>query len=212
MVYISKGDGTFVSGVSYNMGASSAGQSILNVGDFNGDSKTDVAISIAGDNVAGAEIVFLGNGDGTLQTTPKTSGGVVFPDYATIGDFNGDGKLDLVVSAGAVCNGTCTVPAETSLFVGNGDGTFQAPAVVFAGVGQVIAADVNGDGKLDVILEQFQPAVGRIYLGAGNGTFTDSNNYILNFTADMSFVATGDFNSDGKVDIAMGNAVLIGKG
>jgi hypothetical protein len=78
LVYISNGDRTFKSGVPYNLGVTPAYAPILSVGDFNSDNKTDVALSIAG-SPAGEEIVFLGNGDGTFQTTPKTSAGASNP-------------------------------------------------------------------------------------------------------------------------------------
>lgn len=79
LVYLSKGDGTFASGVSYNLGLTPVGTPALSFGDFNGDGKIDIAvsaISTSGNNSVGQEIVFLGNGDGTFQTTPKTSVGV----------------------------------------------------------------------------------------------------------------------------------------
>src|SRR5271167_444854 len=157
---------------------------------------------------SGSEVVFFGNGDGTLQSTPKTSAGVINSEYAAVGDFNGDGKLDLLVTANELFD-----QPNAWLVLGNGDGTFQAPVVALPNVGgQVIAADVNGDGKLDLIMEQPLPPVGQIYLGAGDGSFTNSNNYILNYDLNKSLVATGDFNNDGKLDVAMGNAVLLGKG
>jgi len=72
MVYISNGDGTFKAPTAYN-GAGG----FLSFGDFNGDGKTDVVAS-----VGGAEVAFLGNGDGTFQATPKTSAGV--PSTVTV--------------------------------------------------------------------------------------------------------------------------------
>src|SRR5208282_2819459 len=64
VVYISNGDGTFAAGVSYPVGNTSIAAAEITLGDFNGDHKVDVAVSLAGDNVAGQEVVFLGNGDG----------------------------------------------------------------------------------------------------------------------------------------------------
>src|SRR5580704_1446044 len=110
LVYLGNGDGTFKPEVSYSSGAVSARVLPLSLGDFNGDHKTDVVLSIPGNNVAGQEVVFLGNGDGTFQAA-KTSTSVVGPTDVVVGDFNGDGKADLAISAPAVCNGSCTVPA-----------------------------------------------------------------------------------------------------
>ena len=84
LVYISNGDGTFKSPVSYDMGVSNSNAISISLGDFNGDGKTDVAMSTAPGNVAGSEVVFLGNGDGTFDTTPKSSGGLYYPQSAVV--------------------------------------------------------------------------------------------------------------------------------
>ena len=216
VVYISKGDGTFAAGVSYNLGTT--GGALLSLGDFNGDGKTDVVVSTSsGTNVvAGQEIVLLGNGDGTFQTTPKTSVGTYYPGFVAVGDFNGDGKLDLAVGSGAVCEGTCTAPAVTYLLLGNGDGTFQAPVSSIPYEAPIAAADVNGDGKLDLIMET-GPSIAQVYLGNGDGTFSNVSNYVLNMPglrANLSVtgIAVADFNLDGKSDIALGNLVQLGNG
>jgi hypothetical protein len=150
LVYLSKGDGTFAPGVSYNLGVTVLNSPGLSLGDFNGDGKTDVVVSINGVNLPGVEVALLGNGDGTLQTA-RTSASVYYPmGSPAVGDFNGDGKLDVALSGG--CSG-CGVVVNVYLLLGNGDGTFQAPTVAFTGGGALDAADVNGDGKLDLVLQ-----------------------------------------------------------
>ena len=163
MVYLGKGDGTFASGVPYSTGTTLG--AVVTVGDFNGDHKTDVLVSTSPVTSAGQEIVFLGNGDGTFQP-PVTSVGVNEPGSIAVGDFNGDGKVDLLINGESVTIGPSTIAAATYLLLGNGDGTFQAPASVFPGVGQVAALDLNGDGKLDVIFTS-APSVVEIHLGNG---------------------------------------------
>jgi hypothetical protein len=206
-VFLGKGDGTFTNPATYDLGAVSAENTLLTLGDFNGDKNTDIAVSIAGDNVAGAEIVLLGNGDGTFQTATKTSAGIYYPAYAAVaGDFNGDGKLDLAVPSD--CAGRCSDAAYVLL--GNGDGTFQAPTAAFPGSGSLAVADLNGDTKLDLV--QCTAAV-QIYLGNGDGTFTNANNYLPNLMNPPDFaMVIADFNLDGKLDIAAGNGILLGNG
>jgi hypothetical protein len=206
-VYINKGDGTFATGVSYSLAATSTASTVLSLGDFNGDTKTDIAVSIAGDNVAGQEIVLLGNGDGTFQAA-KTSPGIYYPQYAAAGDFNGDGKLDLAINSN--CDGGCLSDAAYIL-LGNGDGTFQAPTVAFPGAGSLAAVDVNGDGKLDLI---HYAAVVQIYLGNGDSTFTIASTYLPSLAAITSnfALAVADFNLDNKPDIAAGGGIFLGLG
>ena len=74
-VYMNNGGGAFASGVAYPLGAASASSTVLSLGDFNGDGKTDIAVNIAGNNTAGQAMVLLGNGDGTFQAV-KTSSGI----------------------------------------------------------------------------------------------------------------------------------------
>src|SRR5439155_2800479 len=97
------------------------------VGDFNGDGKSDVAVVNTG---SGSFSVLLCNGDGSFQAPIASAVGTnpfspLFLAYVARGDFNGDGKLDLV---------TVARNAVVSVLMGNGDGTFQ-PAVDYLGLG-----------------------------------------------------------------------------
>jgi hypothetical protein len=206
LVYLSNGDGTFAAGVPYNIGTS-AGYPPITLGDFNGDKKTDVVLSVEGNNGPGQEIVFLGNGDGTFQTA-ITSPSVEGLNSVVAGDFNGDGKLDLAISF----FGSQSVAPGVGVLFGNGNGTFQAPTLVIPANGNLAVADLNGDGKLDLVLQNFPWA--EIYLGNGNGAFSSTQSYFLD---DFDFVfsdfpAVADFNLDGKPDIAAGNYLLLGNG
>ena len=203
MVYLSKGDGTFKSGVPYNTPASRSDR--VWSGDFNGDGKIDVGV---GHNI------LLGNGDGTFQT-PKTSS-ISLLYVAAVGDFNGDGKLDL---AGFMDSYQYVPTASIYVQLGNGDGTFQLPALAFPNTGlygPLGVADVNGDGKLDLIFSA-HPSLAQVLLGNGDGTFFSANNYVLtfnnpNFDSFSGGMKIADFNLDGKLDVAVGDAMLLGNG
>jgi|SRR5271156_1194727 len=137
-------------------------------GDFNGDGISDIAVTNSSDNVS----ILLGTGGGTYapQVTYPTGPG---PLAIVTADFNGDGNLDL-----AVANENCTPnprgppdcsSGTVSILLGNGDGTFQ-PHVDYPVFGQsIVAADFNGDGKLDLAVASGGGVT--VLLGNGNGTF-----------------------------------------
>ena len=110
--------------------------------DFNGDGKLDVAVTDSGANVV---YILLGNGDGTFAP-PITIAVGNNPDAIVTGDLNNDGKIDLAIANFA--DNTVTV------LLGNGDGTFSqaagSPYPVGKGPYQLVTADFNGDGKLDL--------------------------------------------------------------
>lgn len=104
------------------------------------------------DNDHGNVGVLLNNGDGTFQTAVTYDSGGILAGSAAVEDVNGDGKVDLLV-ANACGNPKCI--GSVGVFLGNGDGTFQA-VVTFGSGGRgaysVAAADVNGDNKLDLLV------------------------------------------------------------
>ena len=173
------------------------------VGDFNGDGKLDIAISQQGaGSTLGTIQVYLGNGNGTFQTprsTPTFTDASVQPGKMLIGDFNGDGKLDLLVAQN---NNAGFEAAWPQVFFGNGDGTFTSvPTTCGDGDYGVVGAtgDLNGDGLLDYIWMSgaqgnISPAV---CIATGDGDFKFSYAGFSNFSWNP---AIGDLNNDGKLD------------
>ena len=197
-ILLGNGDGTFQAPVNYGSGISNFVSTFLITRDFNGDGNLDLA------NCGGGKVsILLGNGDGTFQ--PHVDYAVGGPDagWLTADDFNGDGKLDLAVANGF----SGGVPVSTaSILLGNGDGTFQ-PSVDYHTGAQpfsVASADVNGDGKPDLVMATAANSV-TVLIGKGDGTFSTSVDYVAG-SVPMS-VTTGDFNGDGKLDIAVANRV-----
>ena len=187
-VLLGDGDGTFRPAVNYSAG-SYANSGV--VGDFNSDGKADVVI--AGN--AGL-YVLLGNGDGTFRNALLSN---TSNNYTSLGsaDFNGDGVPDLVALSGG----------SVVIFLGNGDGTFQPPATVMAsGVyfSFLAVADMNVDGKADLIgLSTSYSAGATVLLGNGDGTFQPGLNGPGTGNANPMAFSVGDFNGDGKPDVAM---------
>ena len=117
------------------------------------------------------------------------------PRAVAVGDFNGDGKLDMAVAD----EGDNTV----SILLGNGDGTFQSQSTFPTGVAPdaIVAGDFNGDGKLDLGVANFTDNTISILLGNGDGTFT-AGRTITGVNSPVAMV-TGDFRSAGKLDLAV---------
>ena len=205
-ILLGNGDGTFRAPVNYP--ALEYPGSVA-VGDFNGDGKPDLAVSTVGVG-DGPDFVriLLGNGDGTFQKpTPCYAGSG--PVAVTVGDFNGDGKLDLVVGNQPYPAYEGAVGDTISIMLGNGDGTFQPPVGYTAGATPVALAlgDFNGDGALDIaVANRWNPGGNlAILLGSPQGAVQHTASYPVSPENDgeLGFIAAGDFNGDGKPDMAV---------
>lgn len=158
--------------------------------DMNGDGILD-NIAIVEDGGPAYLTISLGNGDGTY--TQVSSVQINVAGFPVIGDFNGDGKLDVAISEeGSSEPG----PGTVAVFLGNGDGTVQNEVDYSTpwGGSTAAVADVNGDGKLDIITSGFS-----VLLGNGDGTFSPGVSFELHDWTAQAFIA--DVNGDGKLDV-----------
>jgi hypothetical protein len=198
-ILLGNGDGTFTP-VSATSATGIAPRAIA-VGDFNGDGKADLAVANFYPTGLTFELtILLGNGDGTFTAAAPAEGPATgfLPFSLAVGDFNGDGKMDLAVGNDALVGAT--------ILLGNGDGTFTAAANADPGGAPltVVTGDFNGDGKLDLAVGDFADNTVRILLGNGDGTFKLTNT-LPTGGVDPFALAVGDFNGDGIADLVLSN-------
>jgi hypothetical protein len=187
-ILFGNGDGTFQTAKNVAVGKNCTG---IVAGDFDGDGNDDIALSRPGDaslNDDGDVTIFLGNGDGTFRQGQVLTPGKN-PSFIVVADLNGDQWLDLVVIT--------TGDKSVDVLLGNGDGSFQSPIAYAAQTtpGRLAVVDIDLDGKKDLAVSQTPFVGGCFLLGNGNGTFRQGP-----MVGDI--VAVGDFNGDGKPDLA----------
>jgi hypothetical protein len=203
-ILLGQGDGKFAVPSSASLPPDGEGPNSSVVADFNGDGTLDLAVAEVG-FPNGQLAVELGKSNGTFQKPIVSALGVEAinnNDLLRVGDFNGDGKPDLVILD--------DYTTGFSVSLGNGDGTFKSAinTPLSYSVLSLAVGDFNGDGKSDVaVTTNGTGGQGylNIFLGNGDGTFHVGAQYDVNSYAE---VAAEDVNHDGKIDLVVASGAL----
>lgn len=220
-IYLGNGSGGFTAGGTQTVGIN---PSSITANDFNSDGKIDVAVANYSDRTIS---ILSGDGSGNLLAgstfnagTPYavTIGGVTTnttnprPRIIASGDFNGDGKADLAWTNDYDNVSGTEVAGTVGIAINNGTATPFSSVTATGAIGNnpygLIATDLNGDGKLDLIAAN-SPSTGNgsisVLLGNGNGTFQSAINTTVGTRP--RYFAAGDFNRDGKQDLALSQTI-----
>jgi hypothetical protein len=189
------------------------------VGDFDGDGRLDLATANEYD-----VSVLRGNGDGTFRPPVSVHShyaqahGYAEPASVAVGDLNGDGAQDLVVTENRYDFAAGRYYGTATVLPGNGDGSFRTPIVNPLGAGlyrSAAVADFNGDGVPDLAAANGERSIVGVLLGDGRGNLAN----LREFPAGGSpwSVVAGDVNGDARADLVTANptgsvGVLLGDG
>lgn len=198
LVYMGLGDGQFSEQVEYRrhrVEDEPAGE--IELGDFDHDGDLDVIMAggFYNDSVVSGALIFLGNGDGSFAESTIVPGFEEFARFVELGDINGDGHLDAVLSIDVSRTGLVTL-------LGVGDGTFvsvanespRSASRTFRGKLEI--GDIDHDGNLDVVLTNISWL--NIFQGNGAGEFEERQETLFGGTQkDIKLV---DLNGDGELD------------
>ncbi|HEY6765955.1 MAG TPA: VCBS repeat-containing protein [Candidatus Sulfotelmatobacter sp.] len=217
-VLMNDGTGAFLAPVTYAL--SNSGYSLA-AGDVNGDGYTDLLVALS--NGSGGVALLLAD-----STTPGTfmaetdvnlinnSFTYLNPTVITVGDLNGDGKMDFAVTIDDFTLYSGVYNQGVAVALGNGDGTFQTP-ILYSATAQSTAnvswqppdptfiqiADINGDGKQDLVYSNTSYGTVGVLFGNGDGTFGVASEYASgNGPGGSTYgLAVADMNGDGALDV-----------
>jgi hypothetical protein len=223
-VLLNGGDGSFEAKRDYATGREPFQ---LAIGDVSGDGKPDLLTNTSAGNVS----LFVNHGDGSFEPRRDYATGVGSADLLTLADLNGDGKRDLAFW------GEESAPS-VSVWLNKGDGSFRHEDLrtcwpcfgtsSLGWVGAIAIADLNGDGKLDLVSRNLDDVSGStepagsvsVFLNKGDGTFRRQHEYPTGFNSPAlvrgpGSLAIADLNGDGKPEIVVAEnrvTVLVNRG